>query len=131
MNRRSDLPDRLLEAFLFLHPEHRLGNFFLHPFPHRVDVVATVSPTQQPTDMTSKVILTNVQVLASGTKIERDTEKNKPIAVTVVTLLVDPMSVQYLMGAEIDYREDLSGAQFIIRNPNASTTCGCGSSYSV
>jgi iron-sulfur cluster insertion protein len=48
-----------------------------------------------------------------------------------VTLLVDPMSVQYLTGAEIDYREDLSGAQFVIRNPNASTTCGCGSSFSV
>ena len=48
-----------------------------------------------------------------------------------VTLLVDPMSVQYLTGAEIDYREDLSGAQFIIRNPNATTTCGCGSSFSV
>jgi iron-sulfur cluster insertion protein len=48
-----------------------------------------------------------------------------------VTLLVDPMSVQYLMGAEIDYREDLSGAQFVIRNPNATTTCGCGSSFSV
>ena len=47
-----------------------------------------------------------------------------------VTLLVDPMSVQYLMGAEIDYKEDLSGAQFIIRNPNAQTTCGCGSSFS-
>jgi len=48
-----------------------------------------------------------------------------------VKLLIDPMSVQYLMGAEIDYTEDLSGAQFIIRNPNASTTCGCGSSFSV
>ena len=48
-----------------------------------------------------------------------------------VTLLVDPMSVQYLMGAEIDYREDLAGAQFIIRNPIATTTCGCGSSFSV
>ncbi len=48
-----------------------------------------------------------------------------------VTLLVDPLSVQYLQGAEIDYKEDLSGAQFIIRNPNASTTCGCGSSFSV
>ncbi|MBN1239074.1 MAG: iron-sulfur cluster insertion protein ErpA [Gammaproteobacteria bacterium] len=48
-----------------------------------------------------------------------------------VTLLVDPMSVQYLQGAEIDYREDLSGAQFIIRNPNATTTCGCGSSFAV
>ena len=48
-----------------------------------------------------------------------------------VRLLIDPLSVQYLTGAEIDYKEDLSGAQFIIRNPNASTTCGCGSSFSV
>ena len=48
-----------------------------------------------------------------------------------VKLLVDPMSVQYLMGAEIDYTEGLEGAQFVIRNPNASTTCGCGSSFSV
>ena len=48
-----------------------------------------------------------------------------------VTLVVDPMSVQYLMGAEIDYKEDLSGAQFSIRNPNASTTCGCGQSFTV
>ena len=47
-----------------------------------------------------------------------------------VTLLVDPMSIQYLMGAEIDYKEDIRGAQFIIRNPNATTTCGCGSSFS-
>jgi iron-sulfur cluster insertion protein len=46
-----------------------------------------------------------------------------------VRLLVDPMSVQYLMGAEIDYREGLEGAQFVIRNPNAATTCGCGSSF--
>ena len=48
-----------------------------------------------------------------------------------VRLLVDPMSVQYLMGAEIDYRDDASGAQFVIRNPNATSTCGCGSSFSV
>ena len=48
-----------------------------------------------------------------------------------VTLVVDPMSIQYLMGAEIDYKEDLQGAQFVIRNPNATTTCGCGSSFSV
>lgn len=47
-----------------------------------------------------------------------------------VTLLVDPLSFQYLVGAEIDYREDLEGAQFVIRNPNATTTCGCGSSFS-
>jgi iron-sulfur cluster insertion protein len=48
-----------------------------------------------------------------------------------VKLLVDPMSMQYLMGAEIDYTEGLQGAQFVIRNPNASTTCGCGSSFAV
>lgn len=47
-----------------------------------------------------------------------------------VTLVVDPLSFQYLTGAEIDYREDLEGAQFVIRNPNAKTTCGCGSSFS-
>ena len=48
-----------------------------------------------------------------------------------VTLLVDPMSFQYLVGAEIDYSEGLEGAQFVIRNPNATTTCGCGSSFTV
>lgn len=47
-----------------------------------------------------------------------------------VTVLVDPLSLQYLMGAEVDYRESLQGAQFVIRNPNAKTTCGCGSSFS-
>jgi iron-sulfur cluster insertion protein len=46
-----------------------------------------------------------------------------------VKLLIDPMSFQYLGGAEIDYREGLDGAQFVIRNPNAQTTCGCGSSF--
>ena len=48
-----------------------------------------------------------------------------------VTLLVDPLSLQYLMGAEVDYTESLHGAQFVIRNPNAKTTCGCGSSFAV
>ncbi len=48
-----------------------------------------------------------------------------------VKLLIDPMSIQYLTGAEIDYSEGLEGAQFVIRNPNAQTTCGCGSSFSV
>ncbi len=47
-----------------------------------------------------------------------------------VTLLIDPMSFQYLAGAEIDYTEGLQGSQFVIRNPNAVTTCGCGSSFS-
>lgn len=48
-----------------------------------------------------------------------------------VTLLIDPMSYQYLVGAEIDYQEGLEGSQFVIKNPNAQTTCGCGSSFSV
>lgn len=47
-----------------------------------------------------------------------------------VTLLVDSMSFQYLVGAEIDYKEDINGSQFVIKNPNATTTCGCGSSFS-
>ncbi len=48
-----------------------------------------------------------------------------------VTLLVDPMSVQYLAGSEVDYTEGLQGSQFVVRNPNAATTCGCGSSFSI
>jgi iron-sulfur cluster insertion protein len=47
-----------------------------------------------------------------------------------VTLLIDPMSFQYLTGAEIDYQESVEGAQFVIKNPNATSTCGCGSSFS-
>jgi iron-sulfur cluster insertion protein len=47
-----------------------------------------------------------------------------------VTVLVDSMSIGYLTGAEIDYKEDISGSQFVIRNPNATSTCGCGSSFS-
>ncbi|MGI4812956.1 MAG: iron-sulfur cluster insertion protein ErpA [Janthinobacterium lividum] len=58
---------------------------------------------------------------------EDDTIMNK----NGVQLLIDSMSYQYLVGAEIDYKDDLSGAQFVIKNPNATTTCGCGSSFSV
>ncbi len=47
-----------------------------------------------------------------------------------VTLVIDSMSFQYLVGAEIDYKEDINGSQFVIKNPNATTTCGCGSSFS-
>ena len=57
---------------------------------------------------------------------EDDTQMSK----NGVTLLIDAMSLQYLGGAEIDYKEDLQGAQFVIKNPNATTTCGCGSSFS-
>ncbi|MEH6471604.1 MAG: iron-sulfur cluster insertion protein ErpA [Halopseudomonas sp.] len=48
-----------------------------------------------------------------------------------VMLLVDPMSFQYLAGSEVDYKEGLQGSQFVIKNPNATTTCGCGSSFSI
>jgi pilus assembly protein CpaB len=77
----------------------------------RVDVVATVNPTQNQQDMTSKVILTNVQVLAAGTKIDHDTE-NKPIAVSVVTLLVDPDESERLTLASTEGK-----IQLALRNP--------------
>lgn len=62
---------------------------------------------------------------------EEVAEGDFTIANEGVTLVVDPMSLQYLMGAEVDYKESLQGAQFVIRNPNAATTCGCGSSFSI
>ncbi len=62
---------------------------------------------------------------------EEVADDDTQVANAGVTVLVDSMSIQYLNGAEIDYKEDLSGAQFVIRNPNAATTCGCGSSFSV
>ena len=55
----------------------------------------------------------------------------KVVDENLVSVLVDNMSIQYLYGAEIDYKEDIEGEQFIIRNPNAQTTCGCGSSFSM
>lgn len=61
---------------------------------------------------------------------EDDTVINKTVDGGAVQLLVDSLSFQYLAGAEIDYKEDIEGEQFIIRNPNAKTTCGCGSSFS-
>ncbi len=62
---------------------------------------------------------------------ENITEGDSVVENEGVKLLIDPMSFQYLVGAEIDYSEGLEGAQFVIRNPNATTTCGCGSSFSV
>jgi iron-sulfur cluster insertion protein len=62
---------------------------------------------------------------------EQQGEDDLAIVTDAVTLLVDPLSLQYLMGAEVDYSESLQGAQFVIRNPNAKTTCGCGSSFTV
>ena len=83
----------------------------------RVDVVATVNPTQQPNDVTSKVILTNVLVLASGTKIERDTKDNKPVAVNVVTMLVNPDEAERLTLASTEGK-----IQLALRNPMDQTT---------
>lgn len=82
-----------------------------------VDVVATLNPTNQQTDMTSKVVLTNVEVLASGTKIERDAEQNKPIAVSVVTLLVNPIDAERLTLASTEGK-----IQLALRNPLDLTT---------
>ena len=62
---------------------------------------------------------------------EGQNEDDLPIVTDGVTLLVDPLSLQYLIGAQVDYSESLAGAQFVIRNPNAKTTCGCGSSFTV
>jgi len=84
---------------------------------NRVDVVATVNPTQQPTDITSKVILTNVLVLASGTKIERDAKDNKPISVNVVTMLVNPDEAERLTLASTEGK-----IQLALRNPLDQTT---------
>ncbi|MCL1635577.1 iron-sulfur cluster insertion protein ErpA [Luteimonas sp. SX5] len=62
---------------------------------------------------------------------EQQADDDLAIATDGVTLLVDPLSLQYLMGAQVDYSESLHGAQFVIRNPNAKSTCGCGSSFTV
>jgi iron-sulfur cluster insertion protein len=62
---------------------------------------------------------------------QNETDGDTVVVNQGVKLLIDPMSFQYLSGAEIDYTEGLEGSQFVIRNPNASTTCGCGSSFSV
>ncbi len=78
----------------------------------RVDVLATVSPTQDQKDMTSKVILTDVQVLAAGTKIEQDVESKEPIPVNVVTLLVNPEESERLTLAASEGK-----IQLALRNP--------------
>ncbi|HQQ57828.1 MAG TPA: iron-sulfur cluster insertion protein ErpA [Thermomonas sp.] len=62
---------------------------------------------------------------------EGQNEDDIAIVTDGATLLVDPLSLQYLIGAQVDYSESLAGAQFVVRNPNAQTTCGCGSSFTV
>ena len=85
--------------------------YYVLPGTH-VDVVATVSPTGNSADMTSKVILTNVQVLAAGTKIDRETDKNKPMPVSVVTMLVNPEEAERLTLASTEGK-----IQLALRNP--------------
>ncbi len=62
---------------------------------------------------------------------ENESEDDTKVVTDGIVLLIDPMSIQYLMGAEVDYVDNLQGSQFVITNPNAATTCGCGSSFSV
>ncbi|MBA55314.1 MAG: iron-sulfur cluster insertion protein ErpA [Pseudomonadales bacterium] len=67
-----------------------------------------------------------------GFKFDEDAkEDDTQVENQGVTLLVDPMSIQYLAGSEVDYTEGLQGAQFVVKNPNATSTCGCGSSFSI
>ena len=62
---------------------------------------------------------------------ESENDDDTKVTKDSVTLLIDPMSLQYLAGAEINYQDNVQGSQFVIKNPNATTTCGCGSSFSV
>ncbi len=62
---------------------------------------------------------------------EKDDEDGEGGECSVVTVIIDPLSYQYLVGATIDYQDDLDGERFIIKNPNASTSCSCGSSFSM
>jgi len=84
-------------------------------------------PTADPSAERSGVVCAPGEPNFDENAAEDDLSVNK----AGVTLVVDPLSLQYLMGAEIDYTESLHGAQFVIRNPNATTTCGCGSSFSM
>ncbi len=87
----------------------------------RVDVVATVNPTQRPEDVTSKVVLSDVRVLAAGTKIERDVTTDKPIETSVVTLLVDPSQAEKLTLASTEGK-----IQLALRNPVDKTAPATG-----
>jgi pilus assembly protein CpaB len=79
---------------------------------NRVDVIATATPTQQQTDVTSKVVLTNVQVLTAGTRMEQNQDSGKPVQVTVVTLLVSPEEAERLTLASTEGK-----IQLALRNP--------------
>lgn len=89
----------------------------------------TFDENQNPDDMVIEKIIHKKAANDAVSEEEEDEEGGS--GTVIVKLVLDPMSYQYLAGAEIDYKSDLDGEQFIIRNPNAKTTCGCGSSFSV
>ena len=79
----------------------------------------------------AEVVEPDDTVISKVVKAKKAEEEDDEEGSGTVQLVVDPLSFQYLVGAEIDYKEDIEGEQFIIRNPNAKTTCGCGSSFAV
>ena len=96
--------------------------------------VRTLMDSEEESDLKLRVFVTGggCSGFQYGFKFDQNIEDgDTQIENAGVTLLVDPMSVLYLTGAEIDFTDGASGAQFVIRNPNAATTCGCGNSFSV
>lgn len=97
------------------------------------DKVASLIEEEQNTELKLRVFVTGggCSGFQYGFTFDEDVQEGDALTEkNGVTLLIDSISYAYLEGAEIDYKEDLQGAQFIIRNPNAQTTCGCGSSFS-
>ena len=116
------------------------AEFYARTFPDsRIDAVHR-SPADYPSGKEGDVLTVEFTVLGmpflglnGGPEFTFDeaiNEDDTSMQKNGVTLLIDPMSLQYLAGAEIDYQENAEGAQFVIKNPNATSTCGCGSSFS-
>ena len=100
-----------------------------YAFPHGIQITAGIA-NHKPQLVGKPSDVERHSIDDDDIVIER-TVDSEGAAESTVTLLIDPMSYQYLQGADIDYREDVAGSQFVIRNPNAKTTCGCGSSFSI
>ncbi len=98
------------------------------------DKVRELLSEEQDSDQQLRVFVTGggCSGFQYGFKFDKNRDEDDTVVVrNGVTLLIDAMSVQYLGGAEIDYKDGVEGAQFVIRNPNATTSCGCGNSFSV
>jgi iron-sulfur cluster insertion protein len=101
---------------------------------HAADKVRQLSARQEQSDSMLRVYIQGggCSGFQYGFALEAQENQDDMVVETDgVKLLVDPMSFQYLMGSEIDYLEDLQGARFVINNPNATTTCGCGASFGI